>query len=315
MTDKFIRSPFSAKREIVLNLDKTVISKWPKNGLKELDVLVKWRKLINEMVYQIHSPNPKTFRGIPKKRRDMTADEDMARVNPYFREDRVFTINCAYCSAAYDLRRRDYDVEADYYSDFSIEPSIFEIYSWWTHKNSFTRSVGFSTNERQSALDKLYPGYKYFSMSENSIFEVEESILSQGNGARGQMSFMWIFGGAHQVVYEVSNNRVIIRDCQNNKVRKLKDYYGFIDRLYYFRTDNEEPTERILNTIKMKNLDTVNSDYKVSSASGLIRFFKNAGYRTRLNKVFLDNGSKGYLIVEEDLSVKYVNSILNERSL
>lgn len=346
----FIKSSLAEKQKLVSNNSKSLekvsireslLSKFGftvkptlKDKLDEALVIVNsWRFSVDEMVSQIRSPNPKSFSELKKKKWTLTADQDMARVNPYFKEDPTFNINCPYCVAAYDLRRRGFDVEADDYHQNATEPDervndIFEIYSWWTHKNDSTLLKRIlttpihkgETEERQFKLDKLYPGYRYFNCSEYSADEIKAKILSQGNGARGHLSAMWLSGGAHSVVYEVLNDEIIIRDCQRNKVLPIDYYINCSQRLYYFRTDNELPTDRILNCVKNKNSDTINPGelgYEFSSINALARRFKTAGFEIYSYengyKVYLNNKHKNYLLIDSNGSVEYRNGKISNR--
>lgn len=320
--NEFIRSPKNSKSRLLANVNKGIKTTVYDKGLKELNILIDWKNSIQLMINQISEQNPSSLLNLKRKLKLMSMDDDMLRVNPYLKDDRTFTINCAYCSAAYDLRRRGFDVEADdYHNDATLDASInsiFEIYSWWTHKNAIPF---FKNNElKQKQLDKLYPGYRFISASNYSCSDIENEILSQGENARGLISLMWTFGGSHSLIYEVKNHKVLLRDCQHSKIKSLKDYYSYLDRLYYFRTDNEEPTDRILKCVKNKLFDTTcpkDSGYPLLSLDSLANRFRSNNFAVtkykNYIKVYLHQNSIYYLLIHETGSIEYVNAIEHER--
>lgn len=284
------------------------------NGQEEvISIIEKWKKDIQDMHKQINSANPSSFSDLKLKKRLMSPDEDMARVNPYISYSKDFAINCTYCTAAYDLRRRGYDVEADDYgSEIKIVPDIFEIYSWWTHKSSMLMLRSFNTAVRQALLDLVYPGYRYFNTDEFTVPEMKYSIIFYNGDSRGQMSFMWKEGKAHSVVYEINYGQLILRDCQHNKKVSFEEYAEKASRIYYFRTDNEEPTTRILNGIKNKDQDSLYFNDK-GSMNTLLKMFKDFGFKAVKNgdkiKVNLKHRNDLYLIIDEKGNIQ-VKSIL-----
>lgn len=337
-----------------------------KNTVKSLSVLNDWRDQVKALVKQVTRPNPPTFKALKHKQTEMSRDEDMARVNPYLNEDKSFTINCAYCTAAYDLRRRGYDVEADDYH-MGTEPdeklnNYTEEYSWYTHKNKENLpaeykgtlkerfdafvfnttaremkylddlgndSFNTKTEKAQAYFDVYYPGMKYFSTDEFTSSQIEKEILKQGNGARGHMMLHWRNeGSGHAVVYEVVNNEVVIRDAQHNKTLKLDDYAKYADEVKYFRTDNEEPTSKILNCVKNKSSDTTcpgDNGGSKTTPSALAEKYRNAGYEVVFTtiggeygyKVYLTEGrytdDYSYLIIDPYTgATKYVNEKLEK---
>lgn len=322
--DDFTQFHLTKKKILLNNINKSISGQIYKDGIKELNILLDWKKSVNEMVNQISKPNPSSFNDLKSKSRIMTRDEDMKRVNPYFKDDSAFIINCAYCSATYDLRRRGYDVEADdYHIDYfrpdEKENNIYEIYSWWTHRNSFTRVLTPDTNAKQILFNKYYPGYKFFNMSEFNSDELERILLLQGDGARGELSLVWTKGGAHSVIYEIQNGEVLLRDCQVCKVLRLRDYTDYSNKVFYFRTDNEEPTDRILNCVKNKNLDTLslsNDGIARSFTDKLIREYRENGFDVNRDGdeiiVFLDSGHGKYLMININGTAKFVNAISNK---
>ena len=254
------------------------------------DIVIQWKKEQQEMEKQIIAPNPHSFSELKRKKILMTPDEDMARVNPNQLRSGSFRINCAYCTAAYDLRRRGYDVEADdYHNGSTLDESVntvHEIFSWWTHDHNRV------TN----------PGYRYLDLPKRSCNELMNYIVQKEGNSRGQMSFMWKTGKAHSVIYEIQYGAIVLRDCQINKRVSFERYAYISDRLYYFRTDNEQPTPKILNCLKNKISDS-------KKTVSLFQRLRNAGFTTyRYNddtvKVYPSDTHDLYLLIKSDGTIK-----------
>lgn len=146
---------------------------------------------------------------LKKKENIGTPEEDMAEVNPN-RNTKGYTKNCMYCSAAFDLRRRGYDVNARSRDSGGID---LEISDWY---------VSPKTETYETAKDTI------------------AAAKSQPNGSRGMISGQGPWGG-HELAYEVNNSKLTIYDAQANKVwseAKFKKFYaqGTVTRL-----DNVEP--------------------------------------------------------------------------
>ena len=184
-----------------------------------------------------------------------TLDEDMALVNPNYNPDTygkdesdLYDQNCAVCSLVYDLRRRGYDVTAASETVTALDDgktglNIFDIldcYEGADINNVVTMNDALKANGKST--DNV-------SMSD-VLSCMEKAMLSEGEGARGQLSLCWTVGGGHSVSWEVENGKVVIRDSQTNKKYKLSDYKTQIKNLYYLRTDNLTPSEKIMQYAK-----------------------------------------------------------------
>lgn len=159
--------------------------------------------------------------------------EDCAAVNPHYGEEAGYGINCAWCTTAYDLRRRGYDVEA---------PSV-------THGMTFAE-------ETQLYKDTTMADWK----TPHNNEELFEQIAEEGNGARGRLSVLWNDGtGGHAMAWEVVNNIPYVIDCQSNDIydeasfeliaryidfsrddRYGEDYSVVSSGCRWLRTDNRE---------------------------------------------------------------------------
>ena len=170
-----------------------------------------------------------------------TDDEDQAETNPMYHSMQMeWTNNCSYCTAAYDLRQRGYDVEAGMVDDLDGEFTA-EILSWYN-------------NPKLVSMEeiKINQGLRYYNSKETEAKAIENELKSYGDGARGHFLITWEQGGGHDVIWEVENDEVVIRDCQSNETLYIYDYYQYADRVDYFRSDNLEINENILKTVRNK---------------------------------------------------------------
>lgn len=206
-----------------------------------------------------------------------TLDEDMALVNPnYDRTNPNTSQNCALCTIAYDLRRRGYDVEAaERVSDLSIL-DMAEIYGIdvldITTGSELTR--GYKTEAKEA---DLWDKFTSFILNSDKTSAEQENILSAysdmlteptgtaqewvrlftsdvvgyGEGARGNLSVKWSSSdGRHSMIWEIENDKVVIRDSQTNETYNLIEVFERVSNFQYFRTDNATPTEDILKYVK-----------------------------------------------------------------
>ena len=193
--------------------------------------------------------HPESFDDLVQLDEDMDDDEDMEEVNAdnlyeYGDEDNDgdgypdkydmygYSNNCAYCTLAYDMRQRGYDVEASAKSQ--------------------------STLNTEDVIESWYEGGEFTHTDTVDPKDLEQDILkTNSEGARGQFCMYFEGGGGHSVSYEVKNGEVLIRDCQLNQEWKLKDYpcLDYLrsdDPLMYMRTDNLKPTKKALVGVKNK---------------------------------------------------------------
>lgn len=184
------------------------------------------------------------FSDLQKKDSESSDEEDQLETNPYFYTDTyAYTQNCAFCTAAYDLRQRGYDVEAA-----AIDPSqcntVEEIMSWYDNPDLESFEEVILRND-----DDGYVNHK------EAAECLEADMLKHGEGARGHLLLSWSQGGGHDVIWEVENGEVVIRDCQTNEELEIYDYVQLSYRFEYFRTDNIEPNENVLKTVRNKGDD------------------------------------------------------------
>lgn len=134
-------------------------------------------------------------------------------------EDR--TQNCMYCSIAYEMNRRGYDVIANGRKGGGFEEEIVQMF-------------------------KLKDDVMTFDTKYGNANTYLKKFSQMGNGARGIMGVSWKSGGGHALAWEVVDNNLNIIDCQDGHIYKnisevkelISKTKGTIDT---FRTDNAEP--------------------------------------------------------------------------
>lgn len=164
--------------------------------------------------------------GLHKKTKEMSQAEDLKMVNPEFKSfSNAAHNNCMLCTTTYDLRRRGYDVTADYANFGYSSDTVKEWYPKATVKHVE------STNSEGKYDQKL--------MIENT----KKELIAQGDGARGNLMIGWKYSpSGHSVAYEVENGQLKILDGQSNKIYTNPDKILSKARLVdYARLDNVDP--------------------------------------------------------------------------
>ena len=150
--------------------------------------------------------------GVYKKNREYSQDEDTKSVNPAYKTySQSARNNCMCCTTAYELRRRGYEVIAN------------------------RAAAGYEH-------DRLKEWFKDPKIEYEDPKTAKESIIKQGDGARGNIMISMWFGG-HSMVYEVENGQLVVRDCQSGKIYRGKKNDRFFEMskiVAYARTDNLE---------------------------------------------------------------------------
>lgn len=196
-----------------------------------------------------------------------TAKEDMSKVNEtYDPYDDATSRNCSNCSAAYELRRRGYDVEAkpndgDKYNgrhdrvyDYFEGAKFLGVYgdgSTLTHNEKYIRRI---QNDEDTILDrfKYKDDYKFYTTDQSYTSKSIEKAIKANNppGSRGFIDVEWKAGSAHSIVYEVDNKgKITIRDSQTYDEYSLDELAPRVKKVRIARTDNLQLKEGILGAV------------------------------------------------------------------
>lgn len=200
-----------------------------------------------------------------------TKEFDMANVNEeYSPFDDARSYNCAYCTTAYELRQRGYDVQAADFDDDTYYANAFGIYSWYKNGDmryiysgdndkgisvSISKCANMSEDYKKSATERNTAIlYTVTSSDDDAPYSADsiEKALSKEKNARGNFCVYWSMGGGHSMVYETNaKGKVTIRDCQTNDTYTVQDIVDMgVSDVFYMRTDNLELSENILDTFE-----------------------------------------------------------------
>lgn len=190
---------------------------------------------------QVALTTPRSFDELKKTNKKQSNDEHQKAINPNYDPTTYDnSMNCTFCSSAYDLRKRGYDVEANPISMCEAY-TIDDISKWYENPqvvskktvDNYYNSLGIGDDIPFSKQDRL-----------------SKVLRSNGEGSRGHLILYWGTGGAHDVIWEVENGEVVLRDCQTGEVNRTLSLLSYAVDYEYMRTDNLEPTEEILRTVR-----------------------------------------------------------------
>ena len=169
-----------------------------------------------------------------KKKSLGTVEDDLLAVNEgQFGKLRGASNNCAFCTTAYELRRRGYDVRANYTDQGRVVD---------------TASKFFKDANVISDLDYVQETYKTGSYPTKSgwIDHIKNRMLKEGEGARGNFcgTYERLYGGGgHSMIWEIVNNKVVFRDGQSgvtyDSVEDVLENFQ-VGGSNFWRTDNLE---------------------------------------------------------------------------
>lgn len=262
---KLVKKALNIKDEVDTSKKKVKLPNGKTHGFDDTNEYTSYLKRI---VHQ--QSEPKFMKDVPKisKNKVYTAKEDMDKVNETFSPyDDSTSTNCANCSAAYELRRRGYDVEAkanggsdeyngraDRYYDYYENAEVLNVYedgSTFVQNKKFARKA---CGKGYSILDSLIykEDHKYSKSTQNyTVSSIEKAILDNNPpGSRGMIDVKWNEGSGHSIVYEVDNKgKIMIRDAQTYDEYSLDELASKVKRVRITRTDNLRLKEGILNAV------------------------------------------------------------------
>ena len=138
------------------------------------------------------------LKGAKVKQEPSSVKEDCAAVNPNYGESVEYSVNCAWCTTAYDLRRRGYDVQAP-----GVQDGLTLI------------------DESQFYKDTTIEDWTMSSSAKNLF----ESLEKEGNGARGRLTVTWgNTSNGHSMAWEVVDGKAYVIDCQVNKTYSYEEF-------------------------------------------------------------------------------------------
>lgn len=190
---------------------------------------------------------PDFMKNIPKTK-DMTdpnasvllSEDNREATNKGWTDEEYKTNNCFFCTTAYELRQRGYDVVAKQTVEGTYGKEAYDIFKD-PKIITFTKDV------------------------ENNGEELKRQLVEQsGPDTRGNICVHFEPYGAHSMAYEISpdGKEVVIVDAQTNENYHL-DYIASListkerpnkeDCSMFFRTDNLELKKEVLNLVQPAN--------------------------------------------------------------
>lgn len=159
-------------------------------------------------------------KGFRKKKLSQSIEEDLKNTNPNFSKGGDYQQNCGYCTVAYEMRRRGYDVVAN---------SVNTIY----------------VSEWKAMFENFKP-LRPFAKRKNEIAQKISNIAtSWGDGARGSIFVQWDGRKVgHFFSFEVVGDDVRFVDAQNGKNDVLY-YFEYVkpSSVMFGRVDNLKMTD------------------------------------------------------------------------
>jgi hypothetical protein len=154
---------------------------------------------------------------------------DTKAVNPNYYEGAEYQQNCSHTVAAYEMRRRGYDVAATGAKNND------------KYMAAGMRAWGFADHDSAVRSGKV----KYVSSkrSANIAAEIEDVITKAGDGARFEIRVGWKSGGGHFFVGENINGKATFIDPQNGEIgASVREYLNSSkpSATWYFRIDDIE---------------------------------------------------------------------------
>ena len=157
--------------------------------------------------------------GFRLKDKEYSDAEDMKLVNPgyangAFISDATTTNNCAYCTMAYEIRKRGYDVRAKKAAD-GTGLTAEQQNACWKYKTE-PKHFEVSREERMTLSGKQLEST---AKSRKETYDKIVDWVSKQSDQRGNFAIGWGYAG-HSMVYEIKNGKFSIRDCQTNTYYK-----------------------------------------------------------------------------------------------
>lgn len=171
--------------------------------------------------------------------------DDLAAVNPNYSKGVEWQINCQRCVAAYELRRRGFDVTALPAPMVGGKPDYYDELPDRLSKNGWPKMFDGSTLESCRA-----------STGARTMGKVEKLMASWGDGSRAivRVQFQkWFGGGGHVFIAEQRGGKTYFVDPQCND-RDCSGYFACAKKLetYCMRVDNLQVTDLIKKAVTNK---------------------------------------------------------------
>lgn len=172
----------------------------------------------------------------------------------YEKNNRETSMNCTYCTSAFDLRRRGYDLEANHIK--TDGKATFQILNWYD--GAELKCPGALMSEaaylqyRSSGGTKIDVEAKQKQAKKVADDMNKQILKDMGTDpeSNGHVIMSWLNGGGHDITYFVSGDKKVhYYDNQVNKEIDINDYLLKAYYVEYFRSDNLAINESVLETV------------------------------------------------------------------
>lgn len=165
----------------------------------------------------------KTLEEIPKQEVKTTTKENMKLTNPGFPMDGR-TMNCVLCTTAMAMREKGYNVKAQTSADGHFTDVYF--------KELFNADTQYTTKK-----------------------QVYTDLKAYGDGAYGNLTINWKYGGGHSVFWKNEGGQVKIYDGQSGHYIQPKQIQNFsvARKMQVQRLDDKQPSKWVLGVIEPAN--------------------------------------------------------------
>jgi len=170
----------------------------------------------------------KDFNEVPKLSKKMSPTDSAKVTNPDY-PDMGSTMNCTLCTTAMALREKGYDVRA------------------------IKTDEGFYTD---TLFNKAFNSTEVKMKKTRKVDDVINNFSSNGDGAYGNVTVSWKYGGAHSIFWKNENGTTNFYDGQSGKsyssYSEKKSLFSYVDmsNVKYSRLDNCEPTDYALAAVE-----------------------------------------------------------------
>lgn len=191
---------------------------------KQIDDLEKQRLIVRKQ-----ESDQQIITKFPKHEKPITIEEALSLVNPNYQTGADYQQNCGYCSVAYDMQRRGFNVEA--------KPKR-----------------GLPVTEWMNMWDGFTPLKTKSKRRDGARREIEDVVKSWGDGARGTIYVRWgNTRSGHFFNVENKGGKVMFVDAQCNDNNCGYYFNGANTSYIYFgRTDNLSLSKKVLEAVKSK---------------------------------------------------------------
>lgn len=169
-----------------------------------------------------------TLEKVPKLKEPKPASVSVKEINPGYPKDGTIS-NCMLCTTAMAMREKGYDVKA------------------------VTSMDGYYGKN----IDRFFTGSKFEKVKAKNAKQVVKKLNEQGDGAYGNLTVQWAYGGRHSLFYKNEKGKTTIYDSQSGETYGTEQVlnsplFSRINprRCEVARLDTATPNDLVLSALK-----------------------------------------------------------------